>query len=372
MRISYLYWPVTFFSTAFGAGIFFLPQAVGPVVLGIVPFFVFITGAMLVSLIAHYLFFKFISSHPDKDYLAASSKFIGRRSASVICALFIVSMMIIVIINFIALVNVVSSFLSDSLIVRFFVSLFLSFALSVTWLLFNNEVEKLISRIALLSIISVAGVAVFFYFQPVREQLIILPDINSFNSLALLPVFLFTFNFTPCIQRFTKSSENPEARKLIAGKIIIFTFILIFILAVSRLLTPEDINIINHKNIDALSYTANLSGNQAVWFGAALLLSLLTAGAYTGTLTGVIDGIGSFGVLNKMVILICNIFICTLFGTANLSIVKIIANGSMPVIVTTVFFIPSIYFIIKGSILMKILGILVLLSGCAVIVTLFI
>lgn len=366
MRISYLYWPVTFFSTAFGAGIFFLPQAVGPVVLGMKPFLVFITGAMLVSLMAHYLFFKFISFHPEKDYLASSSKFIGRRSASVICALFIVSMMIIVLINFIAQVNVVSLFISDSLIVRFFVSLFLSSALSVIWLLFNNEVEKLISRIALLSIISVAGVSVFFFFQPVREQLMNLPGLGSFNSLTLLPIFLFTFNFTPCIQRFAKSSENPEARKLIAGKIIIFSFILIFVLAVSRLLTPEDINIINHRNIDALSYSANLSGNQTVWFGA------LTAGAYTGTLTGVIDGIGSFGALNERVILSCNIFICTIFGTANPSIVKIIANGSMPVIVTTVFFIPSVYFIINGCILMKIVSTLVLLSGCAVIVTLFI
>lgn len=372
MRISYLYWPVTFFSTAFGAGIFFLPQAVGPVVLGMVPFLIFITSAMLISLMAHYLFFKFISFHPKKDYLAATSKFIGRRSASVICALFIFSMMIIVLINFIALVNVVSSFLSDRLIARFFVSLFLSSALSVSWLLFNNEVEKLISRIALLSITSVAGVAVYFFFQPVREQLINLSGIGSFNSLTLLPVFLFTFNFTPCIQRFTKSSKNPEAQKLVIGKIIIFAFILIFVLAVSRLLTPEDINIINHRNIDALSYTANLSGNQAVWFGAAMLLSLLTAGAYTGTLTGVIDGISSFGALNKRIILSCNIFICTVFGTANPSIVKIIANGSMPVIVTTVFFIPSLYFISKGYMLMKIIGTLVLLSGCAVIGALFI
>lgn len=372
MRISYLYWPVTFFSTAFGAGIFFLPQAVGPAVLGMVPFLVFITGAMLVSLMAHYLFFKFIIFHPEKDYLAATSYFIGRRYASLICAMFVVSMMMIILINFMALVNVVSSFLSDGLIVRFCVSLLLGSALSVAWLLCNTEVEKLISRIALLSIISVAGVAVFFFLQPARGHLIGPPGLDPFNSLSLLPVFLFTFNFTPCIQRFTKSSENADARKLIAGKIIIFAFILIFVLAVSRLLTPEDINIINHRNIDALSYTANLSGNQAVWFGAALLLSLLTAGAYTGTLTGVIDGIDSFGAFNKKVILSCNVFICTVVGTVNPSIVKIIANGSMPVMVITVFFIPSVYFIIKGGMLMKILGTLVLLSGAAVIVTLFI
>ncbi len=165
MRISYLYWHITFFSTAFGAGIFFLPQAVGPTVFGIMPFLVFITGAMLVSLMAHYLFFKFISCHPEKDFLAASSKFIGNRYAVITCTLFISSMMIIVLINFITLVNVVSSFIHDSLLVRFCVSLLLSSTLSIVWLRFNADVEKLISRIALPSIISVAVVAVFFSFN---------------------------------------------------------------------------------------------------------------------------------------------------------------------------------------------------------------
>lgn len=56
MKISHLYWPVTFFSTAFGAGIFFLPQAVGPGVLGMKVFMLFIVIAMSVSMMAHYLF----------------------------------------------------------------------------------------------------------------------------------------------------------------------------------------------------------------------------------------------------------------------------------------------------------------------------
>ncbi|MBN3265103.1 threonine/serine transporter [Pectobacterium brasiliense] len=372
MKISDLYWPVTFFSTAFGAGIFFLPQSVGPTVLGMTPFLVFITVAMLISLMAHYLFFKYISFHPEKDFLAASSDFIGRRYASIICLLFIVSMMIIVMINFIALVNVVSSFFNDNVFIRFIVSLLLSSALSMVWLIFNTDIERMISRIALLSIISVIVVVVFFLFQPVKSQLFHIPGDIRFENITLLPVFLFTFNFTPCIQRFTKSSGTPGAKQLIAGKVIIFIFILIFVIAVSRLLIPEDINTMNTRNIDSLSYTANLTDKPLVWFGAALILFLLTAGAYTGTLTGVIDGIGSFGTFNKRMILSCNIFICTMIGTANPSIVKIIANGSIPVIVITVFFIPSVYFIMKGRVLLKIIGSLVLLSGTAVIATLFI
>ncbi len=372
MKISELYWPVTFFSTAFGAGIFFLPQAVGPTVLGIIPFLVFITGAMLVSLMAHYLFFNFISLHPEKDFLAASSDFLGRRKASVICLLFIISMIIIVMINFIALVNVVTSFSNNDLILRFFVSLLLSSMLSIAWFCFNTEVERLISRIALLSIISVVVMIIFFILQPVKYLSLYSPDSISFKNLTLLPVFLFTFNFTPCIQRFIKSSDFPERQRLVIGKIIIFTFIVLFVIAVSRLLTPEDIHSINYQNIDALSYAATLTGETFVWFGAALLIGLLTAGAYIGTLTGVIDGISSFVEFKKKAILSCNVIVCTIIGTANPSIVKIIAHGSMPVIVTTVFFIPAIYFIMKGKFFIKIISFLILFSGMAVIATLFI
>jgi len=372
MKISDLYWPVTFFSTAFGAGIFFLPQAVGPAVLGMIPFLIFITFAMLVSLMAHYLFFKFISFHPKKDFLEACSDFLGRRSASVVCSLFIVSMMIIVIINFIALVNVVNSFFNNRLISRFFVSLTLSSILSVTWFFFNSKVEKLISKIAFFSIISVIGIAIFLFFQPTRNSLSYSPGVVSFKNLTLLPIFIFTFNFTPCIQRFIKNSEYPKSRELIIGKITIFIFILVFVIAVSRLLTLEDISAINYKNIDALSYTVTLIDKQFVWLGAVLLLALLTAGAYTGTLTGVIDGVSSFGTLDRRVILICNVLICTIVGTANPGIVKIIASGSMPVIVITVFFIPAIYFIMKGKVVIKVIGFLVMLSGAAIIAMLFV
>lgn len=372
MKNSSLYWPVTFFSTAFGAGIFFLPQVVGPAVLGMESFLLFISIAMIVSLMAHYLFFKFIISHPEKDFLAASSQFIGRRFASIICVLFILSMMIIVLINFIALINVVTSFFHDHFFIRCGISLLLSSALSVAWLIFNKKIERLISRMALISIVLVAMLALFFLFQPISRQPYPVANMISLQTLALLPIFLFTFNFTPCIQRFAKSAAIPDAKNILIGKIVIISFITIIVIAISRLLTLEDISIINNRNVDALFYTASLTGNQTVWFGAALLLSLLTGGAYIGTLTGVIDGITSFRIANKTTILACNTLICTVIGAINPSIIKIIANGSMPVIVTTVFFIPSMYFLMQGNNTQKIIGSLVLLSGIAVITTLFI
>ncbi|HEJ6938527.1 threonine/serine transporter [Serratia marcescens] len=372
MKISHLYWPVTFFSTAFGAGIFFLPQAVGPGVLGMKAFALFIVIAMSVSMMAHYLFFKFITSHPEKDFLAASSTFIGERAAAIVCVLFILSMIIIVLINFITLVNVVASFLHDGFWVRGSVSLLLSAALSAAWLAFSQRIEHLISRMALVSIVLVAILTLFFLLQPAGAQWAPAPPSISLQTLVLLPIFLFTFNFTPCIQRFAKSAVRPQARSILFGKILILAFIAMIVIAISRLLTLDDISIINGRNVDALFYTAGLTGNSMAWLGAALLLCLLTGGAYIGTLTGVIDGITSFGMAGKKGIIAGNIVVCTLIGTINPSIIKIISSWSIPVIVMTVFFIPSLYFLQRGDGWQKMVGIAVLCCGIAVIATLFV
>ncbi|AIA46365.1 threonine/serine transporter [Serratia sp. FS14] len=209
MKISHLYWPVTFFSTAFGAGIFFLPQAVGPGVLGMKAFMLFIVIAMSVSMMAHYLFFKFIISHPQKDFLAASSTFIGERAAAIVCVLFILSMIIIVLINFITLVNVVASFLHDGFWVRGGVSLLLSAALSAAWLAFSQRIEHLISRMALVSIVLVAILTLFFLLQPAGAQRTPAPPSISLQTLVLLPIFLL---------RLTLPRVSSGLRKVPCGR----------------------------------------------------------------------------------------------------------------------------------------------------------
>jgi serine transporter len=212
--------------------------------------------------------------------------------------------------------------------------------------------------------------AVFFFFQPAHNQQYPVSNMTSLQTFSLLPILLFTFNFTPCIQRFAKSAAIPDAKNILIGKIVIMSFITIIVIAISRLLTLEDIYILNDQNVDALFYTAGLTDNQVALFGAGLLLSLLTSGAYIGTLTGVVDGIMSFKVANKLAIITYNAIICTVIGAINPNVVKIIANGSMPIIVITVFFIPSMYFLRHGDNVQKTISALVFLSGLAAITTL--
>lgn len=40
-----------------------------------------------------------------------------------------------------------------------------------------------------------------------------------------------------------------------------------------------------------------------------------SCGSYTGTLTGVIDGMSSFDTFNKRIVLSCNVLICTMISS---------------------------------------------------------
>jgi len=214
--------------------------------------------------------------------------------------------------------------------------------------------------------------AIFFLLEPSASQKIQEPHTFSMKNLALFPILIFTFNFTPCIQRFAKHTINPDTRNIILGKIFILFFIFIIVLAISNLLTQDDIIIIKNKNVDALFYTAGLTGSLTAWFISALLLLMLTGGAYIGTLTGIIDGVTSFGIAKKNTIIIYNILICTIVGTINPSIIKIISHWSIPIIVITVFFIPSAYFLLRGNSILKTTGVMVIISGIAIIMSMLI
>ncbi|MDN5180953.1 threonine/serine transporter, partial [Escherichia coli] len=60
MKINSIQWPVTFFATSFGAGIFFLPQTVGPKVIGTHGTITILILSSLVSLLGQFTFYRFI------------------------------------------------------------------------------------------------------------------------------------------------------------------------------------------------------------------------------------------------------------------------------------------------------------------------
>lgn len=369
MKLSGFYWPITFFSTAFGAGIFFLPQSIGPVVIGGSYFSLFIFFSMLISLAAHYLFYAFISSTKEKDFFISSTNFIGRKVSFAIFFFFIVSMVIIVLINFISLINALLLPFDDDIISRCYTSFLVSFLLSFIWFKFDGGIEVFISRIALVAIVMVGVVSIFFLLNGAGEKEYY-NHISPGSMMSVLPIFLFTFNFTPCIQRFARSTAKPNAGSIVWGSLIIMCFIFLVVVAISRGLTFSDVLTISNNNVDSLSFAATIAGNDWIWIASIFLILLITSGAYLGTLTGVVDGLVSFGVKDKRIIILYNIVLCFFVGVFNPSVIKLISKWSMPIVVITVYFIPALFFIFYGSWRARILGGVVFSTGIAVMLAL--
>ncbi|MCW3190530.1 hypothetical protein OJO69_24190 [Escherichia coli] len=105
-------WPVTFFATSFGAGIFFLPQTIGPKAIGSTSTIVLLILSALISLSGQFLFYKFILATDKKDYVTSAKLLIGNKAANIISVAFILSMLLIAIINITTTINVVCQFLS--------------------------------------------------------------------------------------------------------------------------------------------------------------------------------------------------------------------------------------------------------------------
>jgi serine transporter len=368
MKISYLYWPVTFFSTAFGAGIFFLPQAVGPNLVGTNMFLLLMISAAIVSCLAHILFFQFITAYPQNDYRTSASLFIGKGAATIVCFLFLLSMLLIILINFMTLVNLIDGFYGGGLKNRFLISCIGVTILSTVSFLCNKEIEKLLSKVSVISIGIVFFLSLFFLFSSKGDVIPANIPETSVNIVPLLSIILFAFNFSPCIQRFAKTNNDrtKSRKKIIIGIVFIFFFIFLTVVSLSKALSIQDIFLIQSNNVDSLTYASGLADNYSIWMISAILIAVVTSGAYTGTLMGVVDSAASLGIKNRALVMMANGIVCIAAGTMNPSILKIIAGWSTPVIIATVFLIPSLYCIKKEKGALKISGFFVGFCGVAV------
>ncbi|EFI6122332.1 hypothetical protein GXD30_23885 [Escherichia coli] len=360
-------WPVTFFATSFGAGIFFLPQTIGPKAIGSTSTIVLLILSALISLSGQFLFYKFILATDKKDYVTSAKLLIGNKAANIISVAFILSMLLIAIINITTTINVVCQFLSIT--ERIYASIIISMILIIFFIIFNSKIERLTSGIAFPALLIVFLLSIYFYSQPSIPSTIKPIEQDTFNLLILFPIVLFSFNFSPCIQRFAQCSNTTNSLKaFITGIFLILVFITFIVFSLNNIFSPLDIKEIRDTNSDALSYSANVTQNGIIAFISIITMILITSGAYTGTLTGIVDTAASLGLKNKLFTAILVSIITCISGAANFEIVKVIAALSTPIIAITVFIIPSIFFLQKKntSILKKSLLIMNLIIGVGI------
>ncbi|EAT2146251.1 hypothetical protein F6541_24600 [Salmonella enterica] len=370
MKINSIQWPVTFFATSFGAGIFFLPQTVGPKVIGTHGTITILILSSLVSLLGQFTFYRFILITDKKEYVSSAILFIGKKAANTISIAFLLSMLLIAIINITTMINIICFSLSLNGSERIFVSLIISATLGSSFIFFNSKIEHLASGIAFPSLLIVLFLSIYFYSHPAHPHSTEIQNISTSNLLTLFPVVLFSFNFSPCIQRFAQNKKDTagDLRFFMFGILLILIFISFIVFSLSNIFSPSDIKNMREINSDALSYSANVTKNSFVAYISILTMILITSGAYTGTLTGVVDTIVSLGFKNKTLIVFVVSVITFIAGEANFEIIKVIAALSTPIIAITVFIIPSAFFLKTNcnSIFRKIMMTLNLLIGIGI------
>ncbi|WAH51429.1 hypothetical protein LMA04_15085 [Pseudescherichia vulneris] len=361
-EINKLRWPITFFSTAFGAGVFYLPQSVGPGVSSPVKFIMMSVICALISFCVHYQLYKFIQSSKKKMMLDAIEINYGPKIAKAICFLFLLSMISIALINFMTIVNLLVPNENNSIITRFALSFAVCLVLCFSWLKFDKDIAMFISKISILTIIAIIVLAILFL--NLKGGTLAANTSNQFLT-AMFPILLFVFNFSPSIQRFaqqpTIQKSKIAALSIGTGVLIILIFIFLFCFCLSHVLNAGDYLSLRNNNLDALSFASHKSGLFIVKLISILAILLATIGAYVGTLTGIVDSLTSFGFERRGLSVLSIFILSVLVATVNFSILKTISFISLPIITLTVFFIPSIYFLRnKQNVL---ISSIVLLSG---------
>ncbi|WP_313114225.1 hypothetical protein [Pseudescherichia sp.] len=363
-KISWIRWAVTFFSTAFGAGVFYLPQSVGPGVASPNKFIIISLICAFISFCTHYQLYKFIQTSDQKMMLDAIEKSCGCKIAKIMCLLFLISMLSIALINFITIVNQLAPYINSSIISRFILSLTICLILCLSWLKFDRNIEVFTAKVSYFTIITICILAVFF--SNFREDTFVSPNYTS-SFVSMFPILLFVFNFSPCIQRFVQKSSIISSVKAMLciglGTVVILTFIIVFCFSLSHVLNTEDYLALHTNNLDSLSFASRKSGTSSAIIMSAAAILLASIGAYLGTLTGIVDSLISFRLEKKWLSVMSVLAISTLFATLNFSILKTISYISLPVITITIFFIPSIHFLRKKDNIA--LSLIVLLSGVA-------
>lgn len=347
MKINSIQWPVTFFATSFGAGIFFLPQTVGPKVIGTHGTITILILSSLASLLGQFTFYKFILITDKKEYVSSATLFIGNKAANAISIAFILSMLLIAIINITTMINIICFNLKLNDSARIVVSLIISTILGSSFIFFNSKIERLASGIAFPTLLTVLFLSIYFYSHPTHPHATEIQSISTGNLLILFPVVLFSFNFSPCIQRFAQNKKDTDGdlRFFLFGILLTLIFISFIVFSLSNIFSPSDIKDMREINSDALSYSANVTKNSLIAYMSILTMILITSGAYTGTLTGIVDTIVSLGLKNKTLIASVVSVITFIAGEANFEIIKVIAALSSPIIAITVFIIPSVFFL---------------------------
>lgn len=367
MNKQILYWTMSLFGTAIGAGILFLPITIG--IGGALSLIIMLILAYPLTHYSHKLLAQYIFVSPNlNNFAQAVDDDFGKKLAIFLTFSYFIEIFIVLLLYTIALTNSVELVISSnfnfelnrvvlSAIIVLFLMLILSRGVDFVIRVISYFVFIFIASILLLSFYMIiywdGGIFNEFSISQIKISDIFLATIYA------IPIMIFAFNHVAIISSMvieqkkanTNLAENNINKILKYSHILIIVVVLFFVFSCSMSFTTEDFNIANSRNINILSYIASKESGSVLHIFAPILaiiaISKSFLGHYMGTkegFIGVLKGFKatqniSYKTLNKITFIFVAIS-SFLISVINPSILDMINQIIAPLIAITLFLFP--------------------------------
>ncbi len=368
-----LYWVLSLYGTAIGAGVLFLPIAIG--ILGLIPAFIILILIFPMIFFPHRSLCRFVMSGKEKgsDITVVANSYFGEKKGFVFNLLYLFCILPILFIYSVGIVNTLLDFLKyqlhyDMSDYRLWVCLGIISVLIASVSMGRNFIVKLMSIIVIPFVLVLFVISIWMI--QFWDMSIISNSLHHNMSVkgVLLAIFLafpivvFSFNHSPIISSLAVYAKNKygddadtKASKIIAMSNILMIFtVVIFVLSTMCTLSPAELQEAKQQNISILSYLANNTDNAFLMYATPIVALVAMAKSFFGHYLGAKEGIvgllsrakpnANSQVLSKITLIL--VFLsCFAIAYLNPNILDMISNIIGPFLIVLLFFIPiySIY-----------------------------
>lgn len=306
MNKQILYWTMSLFGTAIGAGILFLPITIG--IGGALSLIIMLILAYPLTHYSHKLLAQYIFVSPNlNNFAQAVDDDFGKKLAIFLTFSYFIEIFIVLLLYTIALTNSVELVISSnfnfelnrvvlSAIIVLFLMLILSRGVDFVIRVISYFVFIFIASILLLSFYMIiywdGGIFNEFSISQIKISDIFLATIYA------IPIMIFAFNHVAIISSMvieqkkanTNLAENNINKILKYSHILIIVVVLFFVFSCSMSFTTEDFNIANSRNINILSYIASKESGSVLHIFAPILAIIAISKSFLGHYMGTKEG----------------------------------------------------------------------------------
>ncbi|WMY94693.1 MAG: aromatic amino acid transport family protein [Arsenophonus sp.] len=387
-----IFWILSLYGTAIGAGVLFLPINIG--INGFLPLIFITLLSFPIVFFSHRGLTRFVlsSSKPNNNIIQAAEEYFGFISSNLITFLYFFSIYSILLVYGISITNNVEHFIVQLLGYysppRWLLSLFLIGSIISIVTLGEKYIIKKISILGFFFIIILVLFSIYMipYWHVAAVKSLVFSEIYLYNSnnnqsiiitvCFIIPAIVFTFNHSPIISTFVIAnrkkygdfSDKKTSKILFLAHMLMVLTVIFFVFSCMFTLSPVDFLKAKSDNISVLDYLSLYFDKPFIRYASSFIAFIAIIKSFLGHYLGAREGCNALikkiyqlqgkKINHKRINIITIIFMLTtiwLVSTLNPNILNIIENLVGPMIAFLLFIMP-IYAIKKTSVMNKYSG----------------